>query len=502
MRLAEVVEVSRAVASTRARSKKTELLADTLRRLNAEDAPVAVSYLAGKPLQRRLNVGYATVQGVEAEPAAEPILDVLEVHSVLEEVSSLSGQGSQRAREDALEGLFSRATTDEQAFLRGLILRNLRQGALEGVMADAVAVALGIEPQLVRRAAMLEGDLVGVASRALVEGAAALHGARLRLFTPIQPMLAKTAESAGQAVGGLGEAIVEQKVDGARIQVHKDGDRVAVYTRNLREVTAAVAELADAARGLPAETLILDGEALWFAFDGSPADFQDSISSFSSEGDDTRPLTALYFDCLHVDGKDLIDLHLAERRRALEGVVPREARVGSLVTSDPDAADRFFQQTVAAGFEGVVVKDLSQAYDAGRRGSGWLKVKPTHTLDLVVLAAEWGSGRRQGWLSNLHLGARDASGGYVMLGKTFKGLTDEMLAWQTERFLELEDGREGHVVYLRPEIVYEIAFDGVQRSSRYPGGVALRFARVKRYRQDKTPRDADTIDTVRSFLRN
>jgi DNA ligase-1 len=313
-------------------------------------------------------------------------------------------------------------------------------------------------------------------------------------------MLAQTAATAGEAVTGLGTAVVEWKLDGARIQVHREGNRVSVYTRNLREITDGLPEVVATVLGLPAHSLILDGEALLYGPTG-PERFQDSMSRFGSEGgEDLAPLSAFYFDCLHLDGVDLIDLPLRERRAALIGAVPAGSLVGSITTSDPEAADRFFTDAVSAGYEGVVVKDPDQAYEAGRRGSGWLKVKPIHTLDLVVLAAEWGSGRREGWLSNLHLGARDSRGGYVMLGKTFKGLTDEMLAWQTARFLEIEDRRQGHVVYLRPEIVYEIAFDGVQRSTRYPGGVALRFARVKGHRDDKGPGDADTIDTVRSHL--
>jgi DNA ligase-1 len=348
---------------------------------------------------------------------------------------------------------------------------------------------------------MLEGDLVTVVSRALAGGVTTLDKARLELFTPVQPMLAATAESAAAAVEAMGEAVVEWKLDGARVQVHRSGDRVRVYTRNLRDVTGSLPELVASAMSMPADSLMLDGEALLMDESDTPLDFQDSIASFSTEATATRaPLTAFYFDILHLDGEDLVDAPLSERRQALAGVA-RGSLVGSIVTADPVSAERFFEDAVARGYEGVVVKDPSQPYQAGRRGSGWLKVKPTHTLDLVVLAAEWGSGRRQGWLSNLHLGARDPEGGFVMLGKTFKGLTDEMLAWQTERFLGLESRREGHVVYLRPEIVYEIAFDGVQRSTRYPGGVALRFARVRRFRDDKGPEDADTIDGVRRFLR-
>ena len=500
MLLADLVSVSEAVSATRSRSKKIELLAATLRRLTPDEAPIAVSYLTGKPRQPRLNVGWATVYGVESEPASEPVLEILELDRVLDAIAAASGAGSKRLRESLLGALLARATRAEQDFFRGLLLRKLRQGALEGVMADAVAAALDVPADRVRRAAMLEGDLVTVASRALSEGPISLGEARLTLFTPVQPMLAQTAATTGDAVAGLGTAVVEWKLDGARIQVHRDGDRVTLYTRNLRDVTNGLPEVVASVLGFSAASFILDGEALLFGPSG-PERFQDSMSRFGSDDAGAGlPLTAFYFDCLHLDGIDLIDRPLRERRAALTRAVPSGSRVGSILTDDPAAADRFFEDTVAAGYEGVVVKDPDQRYEAGRRGSGWLKVKPTHTLDLVVLAAEWGSGRREGWLSNLHLGARDGKGGFVMLGKTFKGLTDAMLAWQTDRFLQIEDHRERHVVYLKPEIVYEIAFDGVQRSTRYPGGVALRFARVKRYRADKSPADADTIDTVRGFL--
>ena len=500
MLLAELVAVSDAVAATSARSSKIGLLADVLRRLSPKEAPAAVSFLTGKPRQDRLGVGWATVYGVETAPADKPSLEVLEVDGVLEELADTSGPGSKKRRETLLESLFSAATTDEQRFLRGLILRNLRQGALEGVMADAVAAALDIPADGVRRAAMLEGDLVTVASRALAEGAESLGTASLALFTPVQPMLAKTATGVAEAVTQLGKSFVEWKLDGARIQVHRDGDVVRIYTRSLRDITEAMPEVVTSVVGFPARSFILDGEALLFGPSG-PEQFQDSMSRFGSgTAMESSPLAAFYFDCLYLDGVDLIDRPLSERRAALETAVPAQSVVGSLLTDDTVVADAFFERAVAAGYEGVMVKDPDQPYEAGRRGSGWLKVKPTHTLDLVILAAEWGSGRREGWLSNLHLGARDTDGGFVMLGKTFKGLTDEMLAWQTDRFLEIEDYRSGHVVYLKPEIVYEVAFDGVQRSTRYPGGVALRFARVKRYRDDKGPADADTIETVRRFL--
>jgi DNA ligase-1 len=499
--LADLAAVSAAVASTRSRSEKIELLAATLDRVSPAEAPIALSYLTGKPRQNRLGVGYATVYGVEAEPASAPGLEIVDVDEILESIAATSGPGSKQRRESHLAELLAMATSAEQEFLRGLILRNLRQGALEGVMAGAVAVALGVAADRVRRAAMLEGDLVAVASRALADGSDTLGLARLTLFTPVQPMLARTATSAGEAVNSFGTAIVEWKLDGARIQVHKDGDRVVVFTRNLRDITDGVPEVVDAARSFEASSFILDGEVLLLGPDGSPREFQDSMSRFGSEeASGGAPLTAFYFDCLQLDETDLIDDPLTERRLALASAVPGDSRVGSITTDDPHEADRFFTDAVASGYEGVVVKDPDQPYQAGRRGSAWLKVKPTHTLDLVILAAEWGSGRRQGWLSNLHLGARDERGGFVMLGKTFKGLTDEMLVWQTARFLEIEDHREGRVVHLEPEIVYEIAFDGVQRNSRYPGGVSLRFARVKRHRDDKSADDADTIDTVRSFL--
>jgi DNA ligase-1 len=496
--LEEIVAVSEAVSATRARSRKIQLLAETLRRLRPKEASVALSFLTGKPTQRRLGAGYATVYRVSVPPGDEAVLEVLEVDRILEEISVTSGRGSVARREKLLGDLFGRATAAEQDFLRGLMLRNLRQGALEGVMADAVAAALEVPAEHVRRAAMLEGDLVKVASTALATGAQSLQDAVLAPFTPVQPMLAKTAETAAAAVDALGEALVEQKLDGLRVQVHREGDRVAVFSRNLREITAEMPAVAQAARVFAVDCFILDGEGLLIGPDGLPQTFQESMTRPEPGGG--WPLTAFYFDILHLDGVDLIDEPLARRREALQSVVPAAAQVTAIVTDQPDEAEGFFTDAVAAGYEGVVVKDLSQGYEAGRRGSGWLKVKPTHTLDLVILAAEWGSGRRQGWLSNLHLGARNPDGGFVMLGKTFKGLTDEMLQWQTGAFLEIEHGREGHIVHLRPEIVYEIAFDGVQRSTRYPGGVALRFARVKRHRDDKDPSDADTIDTVRSYL--
>ncbi len=501
MQFAELVATSDAVSSTRSRSAKVEYLAELLGRLSPEEAPIAVSFLSGRPRQERLGIGHVTVGAARPPAVARPDLTIIDVDTILEEISQTSGHGSKGRKEALLAGLLGRATKAEQLFLRGLILRNLRQGALDGVMADAVAAALEVSVEDVRRSAMLEGDLVSVASRALVEGAESLVHSRLSVFTPVQPMLAKTAATAGEAVAALGSAIVEWKLDGARVQVHRERRVVSVFSRNLNDITERVPEVVEAALSFDSTSFILDGEALLLDQGGSPRPFQDSMSSFGAERGRRPRLTAFYFDCLQLDGADLIDLPLWERRDKLRSRWPAPALVESVVTSDPVTADRFFSRAVADGFEGVVVKDPNQPYQAGRRGAGWLKVKPTHTLDLVVLAAEWGSGRRQGWLSNLHLGALGEDGQMVMLGKTFKGLTDEMLRWQTDRFLEIEDHRQGRVVYLKPEIVYEVAFDGVQRSTRYPGGVALRFARVKQYRDDKSPKDADTVATVRSFMR-
>lgn len=499
MLLAEVVAVSDAVSSTSARSEKTALLADILRRLDEDEAAIALAYLSGRPAQRRLGAGYAAVFGVEAEASDTPTLHLADVDAAFEEMAATAGPGSKARREAVLVDLMARATPGEQDFLRGLMLRNLRQGALEGVMAEAVAEAVGVSPQRVRRAAMIEGDLVGVAVRALTEGPATLGHATLAVFTPVQPMLAKTADSAAVAIEALGEAIVEAKLDGLRIQVHRSGDDVAIFSRNLRDITSELQGVVEQALDLVSTSFILDGEGLMIGRDGRPRSFQDTMSR--PGGGRSRRLRGFFFDLLSLDGDDLIDIPLLERRAALEVLVPAGDRVRSIVTDDPAKAEEFFRESTADGFEGVVVKDPNQPYEAGRRGSGWLKVKPTHTLDLLVLAAEWGSGRRSGRLSNLHLGALGPDGSYVMLGKTFKGLTDQMLEWQTTRFLEIEDHREGHVVFLEPRIVYEIAFDGVQRSSRYPGGVALRFARVKGYREDKAPEEVDTLETVRSFLR-
>jgi DNA ligase-1 len=405
------------------------------------------------------------------------------------------------ARRVALQELLARADADEQAFLVRLLLGDLRQGALAGVMTDAVALAASVPAAEVRRALTLHGDLAAIASVALSDGSAGLAAVRLEVGRPLAPMLAGTAASVEAALEKSGPAAVDWKIDGARVQVHRSGSDVAIFTRTLDDVTARLPEVVAAVSLLPASSLVLDGEAIALRSDGRPEPFQVTASRFGSRGERTVPLSSFFFDVLHVDGEDLLDVPLSGRGEALEDAVPIEHRISRVVASDVEAAQAQFDAALAAGHEGVVVKSLDAPYAAGRRGSGWLKVKPVHTLDLVVLAAEWGHGRRRGWLSNLWLGARDdaSPGGWAMLGKTFKGLTDEMLAWQTERLLSLETSREGIAVHVRPEVVVEIAFDGLQRSSRYASGLALRFARVKGYREDKTAAQADTLETVRAL---
>lgn len=504
MLLADVAAASEAVAATTRRSAKTAAVADCLRRAGSADVPVVVAYLSGELRQRRTGVGWATLRDLPP-PAAQPSLTVAEVDRALERISTLAGTGSQGARATAVRDLLGRATTAEQRLLRGLLTGELRQGALEGVMLDAVAAAAGLPAPTVRRAAMLAGDLGAVARAALTDGAAGLGAFRLQVGRPVQPMLASTAESVESALERLGTAALEWKLDGVRMQVHRDGDQVTVFTRSLDDVTERMPEVVEAALGLPVRSAVLDGEAIALRPDGRPRPFQQTGGRVGSRVDvaaarRAAPLSTYAFDLLHLDGADLLDEPGHARWAALAEVVPAELRVPRLVTGDAAEAADFAAGAVRCGHEGVVAKALDTPYEAGRRGSAWLKVKPRHTLDLVVLAAEWGHGRRRGWLSNLHLGARDPeSGGFVMLGKTFKGLTDAMLAWQTERLLELAEQRTDWVVTVRPELVVEVAFDGVQTSSRYPGGMALRFARVLRHRPDKSPADSDTVATVRSI---
>jgi DNA ligase-1 len=502
--LSEIVEASEAVTATSARLGKVERIAECLRRLAVDEVAVAVAFLSGVLRQRQIGVGFASLRELPP-PAGDASLTVVEVDAAFEAVGGRGGQGSQAERRRLLAELMGRATAAEQRFLGRLLLGDLRQGALEGVMVEAVARAAAVPAAEVRRALMLRGDLGSVAEAALAEGTPGLRAFRLHVGRAVQPMLAQSADSVAAAMGRISPAAVEWKLDGVRAQIHRQGDDVRIFTRSLDDITARVPELVEAVLALPVRAAVLDGEAIALRADERPHPFQVTGGRLGSRLDVARlreslPLTLFVFDILHLDGEDLLDLGGAERQEALAGAVPASLRIPRVVTEDVAAAAEFLERTLERGHEGVLVKSLTSPYEAGRRGSGWIKVKPRHTLDLVVLAAEWGHGRRHGFLSNLHLGALDpATGGFVMLGKTFKGLTDEMLAWQTQRFLELERDRSDWTVHLRPEQVVEVAFDGVQRSPRYPGGVALRFARVIRYRPDKRADEADTIDTVRAI---
>ena len=499
MPLAELVQASEAVGATRSRLAKVARLAEVLQGLGADEVAAGVAFLSGELRQRQIGVGWAALRDLPP-PVAQPSLTLAEVDAAFERIGALAGPGSQTARRDALAELFARATEAEAVFLRRLLGGELRQGALEGVMVQALARAAGAEPAAVQRALMLRGDLAAVAEAALGEGPAALDRFRVEVGRPLRPMLARPAKDVDEALARLGEAAVEWKLDGARVQIHRRDDDVRVYTRTLDDVTDRVPEIVEAALALPVATAVLDGEAIALRPDGRPEPFQVTASRFARRDQREVPLTLFVFDVLHADGEDVLDRPGAERAALLAGLVPEAQRTPRTVVSDSAAAQEFLDEAIARGHEGVMLKALDQPYVAGSRGAGWLKVKPVHTLDLVVLAAEWGHGRRRGWLSNLHLGARDPSGqGFVMLGKTFKGLTDAMLTWQTERLLELETARDTYTVHVRPELVVEIAFDGVQTSPRYPGGVALRFARVLRHRPDKVAAEADTLDAVLRF---
>jgi DNA ligase-1 len=502
--LTELADVSQAVSATSARLAKVAALADALRAASVAEIPVVVAYLSGELPQRQIGVGWAAVRSVPA-PAQAASLTVLGVDEACSRIGAVSGKGSAAERKRLVDELFGAATAQEQYFLVRLLSGELRQGALDGVMTDAVAKAAEVPVAQVRRAVMLSGSLAVAAQAALGGGSAALARFGLQVGRPLKPMLAASEASIDEALAKVGgEAAVEWKLDGIRVQAHLADGVVRLFTRSLDDITGRLPEVVTALAVLPVRDAVFDGELIALRADGRPYAFQDTASRAASEldarGAGTVPLSVFLFDVLHLDGTDLIDLPDAERHAALASVVPPAMLMPRLVTDDPGAAAAFFLGSVAKGHEGVVVKSLTTPYAAGRRGAGWIKVKPRHTLDLVVLAVEWGHGRRQGWLSNLHLGARDAeTGGWVMLGKTFKGLTDELLTWQTARFLELEDHRDDWTVYVRPEQVVEIAFDGVQRSPRYPGGVALRFARVLRYRADKPAAEADTIDAVRAL---
>jgi ATP-dependent DNA ligase I len=496
--LADVVSASRAVAGTSSRSRKVAILAELLRRLDPHEVPLAVGFLAGVPRQGRVGVGYSTIYGIERAPAVEASLTLEELDRAIVEVQELSGSGSAAARKQILGDLLGRATEQEADFVKRLFTGELRQGALAGLMVDAIAKAAGVSGELARRALMLSGDLTRTAAIAMTDGEEGLRGVGFELFRPVLPMLASTAASVPDALASFERASVEWKLDGIRIQIHRRGDEVRIYTRNLNEITHALPGIVDAVRRLPVQQAVFDGEALWMAEHG-PAAFQDTVSRIDSEAPPEGIVTFL-FDLLHVDGDDLLDTPLEQRATRLEAIAPH-LRIPGLLTSDPDEGERVLDEALRAGHEGAVVKDAASLYGAGRRGKAWRKVKPVRTYDLVVLGAEWGHGRRRGWLSNLHLGARDPrTGEFVMVGKTFKGMTDELLEWQTRALLERETGREGIAVFVRPELVVEIALDGVQTSTRYPGGVALRFARVKRYRPDKNAAEADTIDELRALL--
>ena len=494
---AALAETSAAVAATSSRRDKVALLAAAMRGLRAEEIRPGVAYLCGGTGRRQPGVGPSALREPEP-PAAAATLTVAEVDAAVARLAALGGSGSQAARRRELAALMGRATAAEQRFLRDLLLGNVRQGALEGVALAAIAEAASVPVADVRRAAMLRGDLPAVAQAALTGGAAAVRAVSLEVGTPVRPMLARTAATAREALARIAPAAVEWKLDGARIQIHRDGADVRVFTRSLDDVTAGVPEAVDAVLALPARSVVLDGEAIALRSDGRPHPFQVTGSRFARRGTRTVPLTPFFFDLLHLDGTDVLDRPGAERAAALQELAPPGLLVPRRVAADGDAAEAVLAEALGHGHEGVVVKSLDAPYEAGARGEGWIKVKPRHTLDLVILAAEWGHGRRRGWLSNLHLGARGPEG-FVMLGKTFKGLTDAMLEWQTERLLELEVARTEWGVAVRPELVVEVAFDGVQRSSRYPGGVALRFARVLRHRPDKSAAEADTIQAVRDI---
>ncbi|MFD5410243.1 ATP-dependent DNA ligase [Streptomyces nojiriensis] len=504
MLLADVARVSREVADTSARSRKSALLAELFAAAPPEEAGLVISYLSGRLPQGRPGIGWRTL-GQEIEPAAQPVLTVRDVDTAVGELAAVAGAGSVERRGRILADLLGRATAAEQVFLRALLSGEVRQGALDAVALEGVAAAARVPAAALRRAVMLDGSLSRVAAAVLADGAQALGTVTLRVGQPVQPMLAGTAKSVAEALAVLGPCAVEEKLDGIRVQVHREGDDVRVYTRSLDEITGRLPEVAELARSLPGERFILDGEVIGRAADGRPVPFQEIASRVGSRVDvdaarRTLPVAPYFFDVLAVGEDVLLDLPVRERYAALTALVPEGARVRRLAVEDPGAqgaeAEEFWAETLRRGHEGVVVKSLDSSYAAGRRGRHWLKVKPVHTLDLVVLAAEWGHGRRTGLLSNLHLGAGAGDGTYAMLGKTFKGLTDEMLRWQTQRLRELAVEDDGFTVRVRPELVVEIAYDGLQRSSRYPAGVTLRFARVLRHRPDKPAAEADTVATV------
>jgi DNA ligase 1 len=498
----ELANCSAKVAATSKRNDKIALLADVLRRLAPDEVAPAVAFLVGDTPIGRVGVGWATISGVRSDPSDVATLHVLDVAAAIERLAATSGQGSSSERRRILRDVLERATEAEQRLVFGIVGGELRQGALDGVMAAAVARAADVSPREVQRAAMMAGSLPIAARAALDGGSPALAAIELSPLRPVQPMLASPAPDVAAAIGATGEASVEWKLDGARIQAYWRAGDVRLFTRNLNDVTDRLGGVVELVRSLPGGDLVLDGEVLGVLDDGTPQRFQDTMGDFGADTPGRGSgLAPFFFDVLHIGGDVVVTEPLSVRRELLAATVPSVARLPSIVTADADEAQRFLDAAVASGHEGVMVKDLAATYDAGRRGGAWRKVKPVHTLDLVVIAVEWGHGRRTGLLSNLHLGARGSDGGFVMVGKTFKGLTDELLRWQTERFQALAITTDGHVVHVRPEQVVEIAVDGVQASTRYPGQVALRFARVRRYRDDKPASEADTIEQVQALLR-
>jgi DNA ligase 1 len=507
MRLADLVDTSEQVARASGRLEKVALLAELLRRAEPEEITIVAAFLCGTLRQAKLGVGYASLRAASPESAAVlPALGLSDVDSAFERIARVVGKGSTEEKLRLLRELLARATRAEQRFLASLVIGELRQGALEGLVLEAVAQAAAVPSETLRRAVMAAGDLPGVARVALVEGAAALSRFAVALFRPVLAMLADSAEDVPDALARLGRAALEFKLDGARVQIHKRGDEVRVYSRRLNEVTKAVPELVEVTRALPARELILDGEAIALRPDGKPHAFQTTMRRFGRKLDVERlrrelPLTPVFFDILYLDGDPLFHEPQERRSATLGELTPAGSVIPRTVTASVDEAQAFLDAALARGHEGIMAKALDAPYEAGKRGQRWLKIKPARTLDLVVLAAEWGHGRRRGWLSNLHLGARDPErGSFVMLGKTFKGMTDEMLEWQTTKLLELEIGRDAYTVYVRPELVVEVAFNDVQASPHYPGGLALRFARVKRYRADKTAEQADGFAAVQEIF--
>jgi DNA ligase-1 len=505
MLLANLVETSRRIANTSKRLEKTNFLAGLLRQLHSEEVEIAVNFLSGTMRQGRIGIGYAALRNAMGGAAEVPSLELREVDRILDEIAAVKGPGSEGRRRELLSRIFGRATQEEQQFLTGLLMGEIRQGALEGIMLEALAKASGVSADRIRRAAMMAGGPAAIARPVLDRGEAGLAAFDIQLFRPVQPMLAQTAEDVGGALAELGKAALEYKFDGARVQVHKSGPDVAVYSRQLNEVGAAIPEVVEAVRALPAHDLILDGEVLSLDGEGRPQPFQVTMRRFGRKLDVERmrselPMTPFWFDLLFLNGGSLIDEPQARRFEELRKLVAPEMLVPNLVTGSSEKAEDFLHSALQHGHEGVMAKSLLAGYAAGARGQSWLKIKKPRTLDLVILAAEWGNGRRKGWLSNLHLGARDThKGGFAMLGKTFKGLTDEMLAWQTQELLKLELARDHYTVYVEPKLVVEIVFNEIQVSPRYESGLALRFARVKRYRPDKQPGESDTFETVQKL---